>query len=360
MSFDSRCTGASTLCVFAVFLLACSEEPAPPPEVAQRVTIVTFGEQQTEERLEFPGVVAASDRAETSFEVAGRIIEISVREGEQVEAGQVMARLDPSNFQAEFEKQQALVNSAKVDFERQKVLLAEGVAPKQEFDRAERNYEVASANLRIAQKAMEDTELRAPFRGRVGRRLVEQFQNVQAKEAVISFQSDSAVEIKVAIPERDAARMPVGASLEERTETSEPEVVVSALPGQAFPAQLTEFATAADPTTRTFAATLAFEVPPGVNVLPGMTASVRVHARGAAGIGGLSLPANAVRADADGGASVWVVDPETLRVAARVVEIGEISGTDVRVLSGIEEGEWVATTGVHQLREGMLVQRPRN
>lgn len=358
MSLDVRRIGAPALCLIASILLACSEEPAPPPEVAQRVSIVTFGEQQTEERLEFPGVVAASDRAETSFEVAGRIIELSVREGEEVEAGQVMARIDPRDFQAELEKQQALVNSAKVEFERQRVLLAEGVAPEQEFDRAERNFEVARANLRIAQKALEDTELRAPFRGRVGRRLVEQFQNVQAKEPVISFQSDSAVEIQVAIPERDAARMPVGATLDERTETAKPEVVVSALPGQAFPAQLTEFATAADPTTRTFAATLAFQVPPGVNVLPGMTASVRVRAVGSAGIGGLSLPSQAVRADADGGASVWVVDPESLRVTARAVEVGEISGTDVRVISGLEKGEWVATTGVHQLREGMLVRRP--
>ncbi len=340
-------------------LAACGEEPAPRPEVAQRVSVVVFGSEHTEEVLEYPGTIAATDRAETSFEVAGRIIDFPVGEGDLVQAGQLLARLDPATFQAEVDRERALVNSAKTEFERQRFLLSEGVASRQEFDRANRNYEVAMANLQIAQKALSDTELRAPFEGRVARKLVQQFQNVQAKEPVISFKGEGALEIRVAIPERDAARMPADLSLAERSLRARPQVLISALPGRVLDAQLSEFATAADPTTRTFAATLQFVAPVDANILPGMTARARVHVPpDGPGIGGTSLPSAAVFAAADGSPSVWVVDPESLRVAPRTVSVGEISGQSVRVEQGVEVGEWVATTGVHQLREGMLVRQP--
>jgi RND family efflux transporter MFP subunit len=319
---------------------------------------VVFGAATAEEVLEYPGTLAASDRAEASFEVAGRIIEFPVKEGDQVESGQLLARLDSSDALAELEREQARVNASKAEFERQRVLFDEGVASEREFDVAKRNYEVTAAGLRIAQKAVNDSELRAPFAGRVARTLVNQFQNVQAKEPVVSFQSEGLLEIKVAVPERDAARMPVGKTLKERSDLVHPEVVVSALAGRSFPAQLTEFATSADPTTRTFAATLTFSTPEDVNVLPGMTASARVYVSDEAGIGGKSLPSSAVFADSGGTPSVWIIDPESLRVATRPVAVGEIFGDAVRVEEGIEDGEWVATTGVHQLREGMLVRRP--
>ncbi len=338
-------------------LLGCNEEPPPPPEFAQRVEIVTFGERETEELLEYPGTVEASERAETSFEVAGRIIEFPVNEGDQVETGQVLARLDPSDFAAELAKQQALVNASRADFHREKKLLEEGVSSQQQFDVAKRNYQFSSAGLKIARKALADTELRAPFAGRVARKLVNQYQNVQAKEPVISFQSDAALEIRVAVPERDAVRMPVDRLLARRSDVR-PEVIVSAAPERAFPAQLTEFATKADPTTRTFSATLSFSVPAEVNVLPGMTASVRIRMPASIGIGGSGVEAKAVFAADDGSPSVWIVDPESLRVSPRSVTVGELSGTEIRVTEGIQDGEWVAVTGVHQLREGMLVRGP--
>ncbi len=349
---------ATALAACAAFLSACAEEPAPEPEVARPVQVVVFGSEAAEEVLEFPGTIRAAERAETSFEVSGRVIEFPVNEGDQVEAGQLLARLDPQDYKAEADRKEAVLAAAKAEFARQEKLFAEGVAPEAEYDLARRNYDVAVAGARIANKALADTELRAPFAGRVARKLVDNFQNVQAKEAVISFQSDSGVEIQVAIPERDAARMPKDLSLAERSLRTKPEVLVSAFPDQTFPARLTEFATRADPTTRTFAATLAFETPEEVNVLPGMTASVRVYVKDESQVAGATLPASAVFADADGDSSVWIVDPESLRVGARKVQSGELSGTSLRILAGVEDGEWVATTGVHQLRDGMLVRRP--
>jgi multidrug efflux pump subunit AcrA (membrane-fusion protein) len=134
-------------------------------------------------------------------------------------------------------------------------------------------------------------------------------------------------------------------------------VAISSVAGSSFPARLTEVATAADPTTRTFETTFAFDAPPDVLILPGMTALIRISPP----IGGLGagfvLPARAAVIDESGAAFVWKVDPDTLQAHKVAVELGELQGESVVVESGLQRGDLVAATGVNQLREGMQVRR---
>jgi multidrug efflux pump subunit AcrA (membrane-fusion protein) len=121
---------------------------------------------------------------------------------------------------------------------------------------------------------------------------------------------------------------------------------------------LTEFATAADPATRTFAATFNFDNPSDVTVHTGMTAKVTVHVRASISLAaGLSVPSLATAADEGGAPYVWVVDPTSLAVSRRSVVLGQLSGKAVQVREGLEGNEWIAISGVHHLREGMVVRR---
>jgi RND family efflux transporter MFP subunit len=339
------------------FVAACGEEPPPPRESVRPVKIVEVS-LHGGERREYPGRIRATQYAEIGFEVPGRIVELPVREGDRVEAGHVLARLDARDYEAALAAAQAKLQHAAAEAERARILYEKGVKPKSELDLAQRMHEVRKAETAEARKAVEDAVLRAPFAGVVARKLVTDFRNVQAKERVLVVQDDSSLEIKVSVPERDVvgrsgARPPV----EEITRRIRPRVVLTAIPDREFPARLTELAEVADPTTRTFEATFAFARPEGVNALGGMTAKLRVDVPAAEGGAAVALPATSIVSDSRDAPYVWVVDPGTMQVRRRSVTLGPLAGSQVKVEAGLAEGDWVVVSGVHQLSDAMTVRR---
>jgi RND family efflux transporter MFP subunit len=347
----------SLLPLSCALLAGCGEEPAPPAEVTRPVKIFEVG-GQAGARREYPGQIRAAQYSEMAFEVPGRIVEFPVNEGERVTRGQRLARLDPRDYQAKLDSAEAKLQHAVAERDRAKILFDKGVKPKAEYELRERLYDVAAAETAQARKALEDTVLVAPFAGVLARKLVSDFRNVQAKEPVLVVQDDSSFEIKVSVPERDlatgAARRP---TLEEITARVRPRVVLSALQDREFPARLTELAEVADPTTRTFEATFAFARPENATVLGGMTAKIAIEIPPPPGVSGIVVPAAAVVSASDPEPFVWVVDPGTMQVSKRVVEVGTMTGSEVRVLAGLAAGDQVVVSGVHQLREGTVVRR---
>jgi RND family efflux transporter MFP subunit len=187
----------------------------------------------------------------------------------------------------------------------------------------------------------------------MARKLVDDFANVQAKEPILILQDISTLEIEIHVPERDVALGSSTRSSGERTNAAEPKVIVSAIPDRAFPAKIKEFATTADPVTRTFAIKLDFENPGDVTILPGMTARVQAVVNPERA---WSVPVTAAQGGEDEQAYVWKVDPEAMTVARTPVELGELFDDRVMIKSGVSEGDMVAVSGVTQLREGMKVR----
>jgi RND family efflux transporter MFP subunit len=341
-----------------IAILACGEEPVEQAPVARPVKILELGAGTSAARLEYPGEISAAQHAEMAFEVPGKIIEFPVREGQQVEKGTLLARLDPRDFDAELGKAEANVAQARSDYERYKTLYEQGVEAQATLEAKQRRYEVTLADLETTRKAVEDTGLIAPFAGRVARKLVEDFQNVNAKEPVLILQDDSSLEIVVNVPERDLTAGRRAGTPEEASRRLAPSVSVTSIPDRSFPATAKEIATTADPVTRTFQATFAFANPADVNVLPGMTAKVTINRPGSSETSrGFAIPARATLADESGGATVWVVDPDSMTVRRTEVVLGEMSGDEVEVRSGLSSGDLIAISGVHQLREGTTVRR---
>jgi RND family efflux transporter MFP subunit len=341
-----------------VVLIACEqeviEEQAP---VVRPVKLLTVGSVTGGAIIEFPGTIAATQDAEIAFEVAGQVIELPVSEGDDVEKNAVLARLDDRDYAADRDKSLALRNAARADFNRYDEAYKADAVTAQDVDLARRNLDVAEANLRTKRKAVEDTVLRAPFAGRVAIKHVDEFETVQAKQAILLLQDESGLEIKVNIAERDWAQAEPGLSNEEITARVQPHVAISSFPDRQFPARIVSRASAADPVTRTYAVSLAFESPDDLNIKPGMTAKVIIAARKGAVISqGLLIPAIAVLADADNQPYVWVVEPDTNAVTRRSVQLGPLSGDSISVSGGLNNGDRVAISGVHSLVEGMPVR----
>ncbi len=186
---------------------------------------------------------------------------------------------------------------------------------------------------------------------------------MQAKQGVVILQDLTYLEVVIAIPEQDWARADPNLSKEERERLIRPRVSLSTLPGREFPARIQEVSTVADPVTRTFDVIAEMDNPADVSLLPGMTANITItvaeSGTGSRAPLGYPIPANAVLADEQGNAMVWKLDPNTMTVSSVPVQLGAPAGDQIRVLSGLQAGDRIATSGVHNLREGMQVSELR-
>ena len=342
-------------------LAACGGEPEVEAEPAARsVKMMTIGAETAKVTLEFPGAIMATRNVDLGFEVAGKIIELPIEDGLTVQEGDLLGRLDPTDYEAARDAALANRRAMRSAYVRAKNIFDEGAGSQAEVDKTRRDIKVAEQEVVKAQKALDDTALMAPYDGVVGERIADNFQNVRAKEPILIFQDMSSLEMDVTVPERDFVRMEQGLTLEERTARAHPRVEISALPGRSFDARIKSFTATADPVTRTYKATLAFENPEDVNILPGMTARVilntppeLVAAHTALGV---RIPAVATASDDQGNAYVWRVDPDSMKVSRVVVMLGQMSGADIQVSSGLSKGDRIAISGVAHLQEGMKVR----
>jgi RND family efflux transporter MFP subunit len=352
----------AALAVFASLALlgACSDEAPPPEPVVRPVKMVEFAAISGTTEIDYPGRVQAAERSELAFEVAGRIVEFPVHEGQEIAKGTVIAKLEPRDFRSRVDAEKAHAAAMRAEFERMKELFDANVASKQQYDKAVRDYEVAKARVDTAEKAMEDAVLRAPFDAIVGQKLVDDFAAVQTKQPVVSLQGQSRdFEVLVDLPEQDALRVGrqsgSGESIEERTRAT---VEFASIPGRRFTLRVKEFAAKADPVTRTFRVTASFEAPEDLNVMEGMTAKVRVEVPNDSALAHTrSLPVQAVLADNQDRPYVWVVDPDTSEVEKRTVEVGNLFHDRIEVKGNLDPGELVVVSGVLQMREGLPVRR---
>lgn len=340
----------------ALVVSACGDSDQGMSEpVSRPVKLFTVGETPPPRTLKFPGSVSAVQQSELAFEVSGRIIAMPVTEGDRVEVGTILAKLDPRDYESERDRARAERNAARADFNRYDKAFQSDAVTAQQLDLAKRAIEVAEAGLQRANKALEDTVMQAPFSGRVARKLVEDYANVQAKQPVMILQSDDALEMKVNIPEADWVGHKPVTSAAELEQDADIKVALSSLPNRAIPARITAFSTSADPVTRTFEVTVGFEPPKDLSVSPGMTGHVAYTHTQETALEGLAIPARAVVSAPDKSPFVWLFDSEAGTITKRGVEIGELTGDSIQVVSGLETGDRIAVSGVHTLSEGFPV-----
>ncbi len=352
----------SAVLLATLLTAACEQAPVETPDVVRPVRIITITSLQGGDTLNYPGEIQGAQNVNIAFEVPGRIIEMPAQEGIDVSTGEVLARLDPADFESSLDAAVARARASEETFNRFSEVFERGAISAQELDTRRRQFEVDQANLESAQKALDDTVLRAPFDGRIGRIFVDNFTNVQAKQEILLLQDLSEFEVVVNVPEQDWLRAKPGLTLAQHTERAQPAVSLSNLPGRSFAAVITEVAAAADPVTRTFAARARFDPPEDVVILPGMSATVTVRLAENLQDAPLRIlvPANAVVGGNSGGSYVWKITGDLMTATMAPVTIGQLTGSEVEVLEGLESGDRIAVSGVQHLTEGMRVRELGN
>ncbi|WP_455201669.1 efflux RND transporter periplasmic adaptor subunit [Kaarinaea lacus] len=344
----------ASLLASSILIQACGDKnQAPPPrETVRPVKTITLGAADFRGSRQFPGTVRASDRVDLSFNVDGPLIELPVKQGQNVKKGDLIARLDPRDYGSNLKAAEARYTETKSNYERGKGLVKDGFISKVQFDQLRSNFEQAEADLAIKKKALNDTYLKAPFAGKIAKRYVQNFQDVRRKERIISLQDVNVIEIVVNAPESIVA----GAAGDARQATIQ--ATFESLPGKTFDLEVKEFATEADPKTQTFEYVLIMPQPEDANILPGMTATVLATAPETAVQPTIQvIPALAVVADETGKSHVWVINQKENTAHSREVSTGELVGNDqITITDGLANGDMVAIAGVSTLREGMKVR----
>ncbi len=356
--FRSPLFGAA--CASLMLLSGCQQQaPEEAREAPTRpVKTVVIDAPMSGGIRNFPARIDANRKAELAFRVPGKVQEILVKEGDPVEENQDVARLDPTDFEIIVNDRQATFSNDKANFERAKKLIKDGFISQADYDSLEAKFRNSEAALKTARQDLSYTKLQAPFSGTIAKRLIERFEEVQAKQPVLSLQDTSLLEVKFDVPE--SLMRSIRSSAEARDQRRAAVKVTASfegLPGQQFPLTFKEVSTKADPQTQTFQITFTMEPVPGATVLPGMTANVTVDlsaiARGEELV--FTVPVSAVVGDYKLDPRVWVVDQESMTVSPRSVKVGRMSGDTIQVTEGLEAGDRLVTAGVPFLVEGMRV-----
>lgn len=345
----------------------CSEPPAPEQGARSRpVKIFTVDSSLGAEVRQFPASIEAAKQAELSFRVAGQLEALPVREGDVVEAEQVVAQLDATDFKNSLEDKEAVFENTQRNFSRAGELIGSGSISQLDYDRMEADFRSARASLAQAKANLSYATLRAPFRGRIARRFVDNFEEVRAKQSIVYLQDTDLLDVIIAMPESVIRSVTRGGeddlSNDSLEESSAQRVLAMASfdnrPDVSFGLQVKEIATRADPDTQTFALTFSMRQPKEFTVLPGMTAQVEIDFSELLTSDAVTwVPSRAVQADATLKPRVFVLDPQSMQVNSLRVETGRVSGDMIEVLSGLSGGEEIVAVGAGYLSDGMQVTR---
>ncbi|NOQ78195.1 MAG: efflux RND transporter periplasmic adaptor subunit [Gammaproteobacteria bacterium] len=309
----------------------------------------------------FPGRIDANRKAELAFRVSGKVQELLVKEGDLVAEGDVIAKLDPTDFQITVNDKQALFTRASNDYNRGKKLVKDGHISKMDFDKLEANFLSAKAELNLAKQQLAYTELKAPFNGTVARRHIQSFEEIQAKQEIITLNDNDILEVKFDLPENLILRLQRIENVDDIEQSKmKHQIPVVAMfqsqQGKEFSLSFKEMSTKADASTQTFSVTYTMPKPEGVIVLPGMTAMVKIDLTKFIDHENVFyLPVSAVEADVALQGTVWLVDEKTMQVAPVSVKVGTMQGNRIQVKEGIEAGQRVVIAGVPFLHKGLKV-----
>ena len=337
----------------AIVVSGCSEPVlSDTSEKVRPAVLLTLATSTDERAITFPAVIDAVSSSEMTFKVSGQISALPVTEGQDVTKGTLVAQLDQAAFRNEVDAARTQFQGAQDEFERAERLLAGDAIAQSSFDQRKTQRDVAQTALNTAQRALNDTVLRAPFDGVISSVPASRFQNVSPSQVIAVLQTTGAAEAVVQIPSTLVAQS-------GRIEPISTEVTLGAAPGIRIPAEIAATSGQADPTTQTFEVRFSFVPPDDLVILPGMTGSVESKLAIRDRVGGttdqLTVPMSAVVTD---GAEryVWLVNSETMTVTKRPVTIAASIGADLTISAGLVPGDIIVGAGASYLFEGTKIR----
>lgn len=345
-------------CAVLSLLAGCSGDDAEQATEIRPVRVITVADRASSGAVSLTGTVQAQTEINLSFRIDGRMIERTVDVGDRVEPGQLVARLDPQNEESALQSVRAQLTAARAQLveaqsnhARMRDLVAEDAVSRATFDQAVAMLETAQAQVEsmrsqvtLAENRLSYTRLVADVAGVVTARGPEPGEVVPAGRMVVQVAREGSRDAVFGVPAaiKDSAKA-----------KSNPEITVTLVsdPSVKATGRIREISPRADPVTGTFAVRVGLVDPP-----PSMRLGSTVNGRlGFDATVGIEIPATAL-VRSEGKVAVWVVDPQAQTVSLRTIMVQAQDPANVRVTSGLDNGDSVVTAGVHALRPGQKVR----
>lgn len=306
----------------------------------QEVKAATF--QQT---FEFPGVAQPIDSRRVSAESSGRILESPFDEGDEVKKGDLVLRVDAKSTGAQINLLKAQVNSAKREYNRIKMLAAEGLATPQQLDQTASQLEQANLGLKQARVGQSMSVVRSPFTGKVATKFLDKGEFAAPGQPVLDLIDDSTIKMEVTVPESAIGFVKVG---------DEVKVTFNAT-GQTYTGKVVRRGVMVTQPTQTFP--IEIEIPNEEReIIPGMRARVivpKLTLKDAIVVSRDALLEGVTRREA---MVLKGRDGDIGKAELRVVQISEARGNDVVVTEGLSAGDKLIVLGHRNVVDGTPVR----
>jgi membrane fusion protein (multidrug efflux system) len=319
----------------------------PPPEA---VTSVVAQREQWPATTEVIGTMEAVHGVLVSADLPGSVERINFDSGKSVREGEILLELDTRQERAQLAALEAQRDLARVNFDRMQQLAKDGVISRMEYDQATAQQRQTEANVGEIRATIERKTIRAPFPGILGIRKVNLGQYLSAGSPVVQLQSLNPIYVNFGLPQQTLGQVRVGSNLRVTSED---------LVGQGFTGRVTALDSVVDQATRNVQVQATLSNPEG-KLRPGMFVQVEVVLGANRPV--ITLPASAINY-APYGDSVFVITDlkdqkgQTYRgVRQQFVKLEGSRGDQVAVVSGLNPGDEVVTSGVFKLRNGAAVQ----
>ncbi|MDP2042781.1 MAG: efflux RND transporter periplasmic adaptor subunit [Algoriphagus sp.] len=305
------------------------------------VSVVKLQKETLRNQLQVSGTILPNESVNLRSEISGLVTRIAFKEGQYVTKGTPLLYLNDDELQAQFQRLQYTQKLFETQENRQKQLLAREAISQEEYDIALNQFNTALSDIKLVEAQLSKTVVRAPFNGYLGLRLVSEGSVISTNDVIVSVVNIDPIKIEFSIPERYANQVTVGSPVYFSNEGSTQEVE-----GRVY-----AFEPQVDLATRTLK--LRAQSPnKDRRFLPGMFVKIRFILEVMEDA--LLVPAEAVIPEL-AGYKVFVVGADG-KAEQRIIAIGTRTDTQVQVLSGLNEGDLVLTTGVMQVRQGMPLQ----
>lgn len=309
--------------------------------MAVPVVAVASERQPVIESISLVGTLAANEEIEVKAETDGIVQEVLFQEGQVVERGDLLVRLDDTKLRAELADAEARLKLSEASFARVKQLFEDRLISQQEYDQAASTFAVSQATLALRRRLLDDSTVHAPFRGRTGARNVSPGQVITRNTTITWLVDLDPMKVEVNVPERYLGQTRLGQRIQ---------FDVSAYPGRRFEGEMYFIAPRLDLATRTALVKTRIPNPDGL-LKAGMVANLELQLT--IQDDAVVVPEAALMSNGDVN-FVFVVGPDTT-VAMRPVVVGQRMPRWAAITSGLKEGESVVVEGHQKIGPGMKV-----
>lgn len=325
----------------AILLCACGHKEQTSDVAPIRVKTLVVGKSSVESGRTYAGVIEESSGTVLSFKIPGTIRSINVIEGQRVQKGQLIATLDESSLQSNYEIAKAALSTAQDTYDRMKKLHDANSIPEMKWVEVENALQAAKSSCRIAKNALDDAKIYASQSGVISKKFADAGSTAIPAEPIVKIVDVSPVKATISVPENEISQF---------NSLSTASMYVEAADGATFDGKLSDKGVSADPLSRSYCVKFQTDNSEG-KLLPGMLCNVTVSRPGTSEA--IVVPIESILLDNGNRTFVWVDDNG--KAHKKDVTLGNYLSGGVVVESGLAPGDNLIVSGQQKVSEGMAV-----